>query len=132
MKPADKQNDKANSEKNDGRYAYLGLERVFHERSRLGILSSLAGHPDGLLFNDLKALVALTDGNLSRQIQVLQEEGLLTVEKSFVNNRPQTRCLMSAEGKKRFWEYINELERVVHDAARADKQSPQRARPSTA
>src|ERR1700722_9354630 len=60
--------------KNDtGRFAYDGLERVIHEKARLSVLSSLAAHPDGLLFNELKALCSLTDGNLSRQIQVLQE-----------------------------------------------------------
>ena len=50
-----------------GRFAYGGLERVIHEKARLSILASLASHADGLLFNDLKALCALTDGNLSRQ-----------------------------------------------------------------
>jgi DNA-binding transcriptional ArsR family regulator len=117
--------------KQDGRYAYLGLERLLHERSRLGILSSLASHPEGLLFGDLKALVALTDGNLSRQIQILQEEKLIDVEKKFVNNRPQTRCFMTEDGKKRFWEYIEELERVVRDAGAAEKHVDQ-VRPSTA
>jgi DNA-binding IclR family transcriptional regulator len=48
---------------------------VLHERARLGILASLAGRPGGLTFAELKTLVSLTDGNLSRQIQVLQEEG---------------------------------------------------------
>lgn len=119
--------------KHDGRYAYLGLERILHERSRLGILSSLASHPEGLLFGDLKQLVTLTDGNLSRQIQILQEEGLIEVQKSFVKNRPQTRCIMTADGRKRFWEYIGELERVVHDASKAEKQTaPRGAKPATA
>ncbi len=116
--------------KEDGRYAYQGLERIFHERSRLGILSSVISHPEGVTFADLRSLVQLTDGNLSRQIQILQEEGLITVEKSFVNNRPLTRCLMTADGKKRFWEYISELERVVHDAGKAEK--VQGHRPATA
>lgn len=106
--------------KTPGRYAYGGLERLLHEPSRLGILSSLAAHPDGLVFADLKTLVRLTDGNLSRQIQLLQDEQLITVEKSFVNNRPQTRCRLSAEGRGRFLDYIGELERVVQDAAAVD------------
>ena len=100
-----------------GRYAYAGLERLLHERSRLGILSSLASHPNGLAFNDLKTLVSLTDGNLSRQIQILQEDGLLEVEKSTANNRPLTVCRLSTVGRKRFLEYIEELERVVADAS---------------
>ncbi|MES1213362.1 MAG: transcriptional regulator, partial [Singulisphaera sp.] len=49
-----------------GRFAYQGLERVLHEKARLGIMTSLVTRPEGLLFNDLKRLCDLTDGNLSR------------------------------------------------------------------
>src|SRR5207237_6205038 len=56
-----------------GRYAYEGLDRLIHERARLAILSSLASNESGLTFNDLKDLCALTDGNLSRQLQMLKE-----------------------------------------------------------
>jgi hypothetical protein len=80
-----------------GRFAFEGLERVIHERSRLGILSSLAAHPKGLLFNDLKELCSLTDGNLSRQIQLLQETGFVEVWKGYHNNRPQTLCRLDAQ-----------------------------------
>src|SRR5438309_529229 len=66
-----------------GRYAYGGLERLLHERARLSILASLANHAGGLLFGDLKSLCSLTDGNLSRQLQVLQEAGLVEVWKGF-------------------------------------------------
>lgn len=107
----------SNDIKEPGKYAY-GLERVFHEPSRLGILASLAAHADGLVFGDLKLLIGLTDGNLSRQIQLLQDERLIEVEKSFVKNRPQTRCRMTADGRQRFLEYIGQLERVVSDASR--------------
>ena len=100
-----------------GRFAYEGLERVMHERCRLSILTSLAAHPAGLLFNDLKELCTLTDGNLSRQLQLLGEVGLVETWKGFKNNRPQTLCRLTEEGRKRFLEYIAELERVVADAA---------------
>src|SRR3954449_5838298 len=60
-----------------GRYSYDGLDRVIHEKARLGILTGLLGRPDGLLFNDLKALCALTDGNLSRHLAILQGAGLV-------------------------------------------------------
>lgn len=102
-----------------GRYAYEGLERVIHEKARLSILASLAGHVDGLLFNDLKALCALTDGNLSRQLQVLQEAGFVEVWKGFKNKRPQTLCRLTPDGRKRFVEYITTLENVVSDAMAA-------------
>ena len=104
-----------------GRFAYEGLERVIHERSRLGILSSLAAHPKGLLFNDLKELCSLTDGNLSRQIQLLQEAGFVEVWKGYNNNRPQTLCRLTPSGQERFLEYIAVLEEVVQNAARTAK-----------
>jgi hypothetical protein len=55
-----------------GRYAYEGLERVMHEKARLGLLTSLAAHPDGLSFTDLKELCALTDGNLADYVAELE------------------------------------------------------------
>ena len=58
-----------------GRFAYDGLERVLHEKARLGIMTSLVMRPEGLLFSDLKRLCALTDGNLSRHLDVLQGSG---------------------------------------------------------
>ena len=54
-----------------GRYAYDGLERIFHEKARLGIMTSLVTHSRGLIFSDLKELCQLTDGNLSRHLQIL-------------------------------------------------------------
>jgi DNA-binding MarR family transcriptional regulator len=109
-------------------FAYEGLERVIHERARLSILSSLAAHPQGLVFNDLKSLCALTDGNLSRQIQLLQESGLVEVWKGTKNNRPQTLCRLSDAGRKRFLEYISELEQVVANAMSSRKESPKPAK----
>ncbi len=102
-----------------GRFAYDGLERVIHEKARLSIMSSLATHPEGLLFNDLKGLCALTDGNLSRHLQLLQESKLVEVWKGFKNNRPQTLVRLTADGMKRFLEYVQELEHVVADALAA-------------
>ena len=106
-----------------GRFAYDGLERVIHERARLSIMSSLATHPDGLLFNDLKDLCSLTDGNLSRHLQLLQESKLVEVWKGFKNNRPQTLVRLTDGGRERFLEYIAVLENVVADAASAAKQT---------
>ncbi len=109
-----------------GRFAYDGLERIIHEKARLGILTSLVAHPNGLLFNELKDLCSLTDGNLSRHLQVLHEAGLVEVWKGLHKNRPQTLCRLTDEGNRRFLEYINVLENVVADAlaaARSDKAS---------
>ena len=100
-----------------GRFAYEGLDRTLHEKARLGVLVSLTTRPQGLTFVELKQLCALTDGNLSRQLQVLADAGLVETIKGVKNNRPQTLVRMSDQGRKRFLEYIAELERVISDAA---------------
>jgi DNA-binding HxlR family transcriptional regulator len=99
-----------------GRFAYQGLDPLIHEKARLGIVTSLATHPQGLLFNDLKALCSLTDGNLSRHLQALNEGGLVEVCKGYKNNRPQTLCRLTKNGRRRFLEYVAVLEAVVTDA----------------
>ena len=100
-------------------FAYEGLDRVIHERARLGVLTSLAAHPKGLAFADLRRLCGLTDGNLSRHLAVLQEAGLVEVTKSFARNRPQTLCKITREGRARFLDYLAVLDQVVRDAAAA-------------
>ena len=115
---------KSSGEDATGRFAYEGLERVFHEKARLGIMTSLVSHPKGLVFSDLKELCALTDGNLSRHLQVLHEACLIEVWKGFHRNRPQTVCKITDEGRRRFLEYINVLENVVADALQATKPAP--------
>ena len=101
------------------RFAYEGLDRVIHERARLSVLTSLIVHPGGLSFGDLKELCALTDGNLSRHLQVLQEARLVDISKGFEQNRPQTACRITKEGRRRYLEYLSVLEGVVRDAAAA-------------
>ena len=98
-------------------YAYEGLDRVIHEKARLGVMTSLSAHPKGLSFGDLKSLCALTDGNLSRHLQVLEEAGLVEVRKGFEGKRPLTTCRLTAEGRRRFLDYVGVLEQVVRDAA---------------
>ena len=104
------------TEEDQGRFAYGGLDRVLHEKARLGIMTSLATRPEGLLFSELKRFCALTDGNLSRHLDVLREAGLVEVWKGFENRRPQTLCRLSAEGRQRFVTYLEELEQVIRDA----------------
>lgn len=106
----------SHSKSGSGRYAYEGLDRLIHERARLAILSSLAANEGGLTFNDLKDLCNLTDGNLSRQLQVLKDANFLEIEKSTAGNRPLTICRLTRTGRKKFLEYIAELEKVVSNA----------------
>lgn len=100
-------------------FSYDGLDRVIHEKARLGVLTSLITHPKGLAFADLKLLCGLTDGNLSRHLQVLQEANLVEITKGYERNRPHTFCRMTSEGRQRFLDYLTVLEQVVRDAARA-------------
>lgn len=104
-----------------GPYAFDGLDRVLHEKARLGMLSSLMANPQGLVFAELKELCNLTDGNLSRHLQVLQEAGLVEIWKGTQGKRPQTLVRMTEQGRERFMMYINVLERIVRDAIKASK-----------
>ena len=100
-----------------GRYSYEGLDRVIHEKARLGILASLAAHSGGLLFNDLKELCSLTDGNLSRHLSVLSEAGFVEIWKGQQGSRQQTMYRLTAAGRSRFSQYLSVLESVVADAS---------------
>ena len=100
-------------------FAYEGLDRVIHERARLSVLTSLVTHPKGLTFVDLKELCALTDGNLSRHLRVLEEAKLVEIVKGQEGNRTQTLCRLTSTGRRRFLEYLETLEQVVRDAAGA-------------
>ena len=115
--------EKKKIEQETGRYAYEGLDRIMHEKARLGILTSLSTHSEGLLFNQLKDLCSLSDGNLSRHLQVLEEAGLVEVWKGFHRKRPQTLCRITPAGLERFKGYLHELEKVIRDAAEADKEA---------
>ena len=112
-----------------GRYAYEGLTRIVHEKARLGILTSLAANPRGLFFTDLKELCSLTDGNLSRHLQALEEAGLVLLLRGTSGRRPQTLVRMTTEGRERYQEYVTELERVIRDAARVGDENRDRKIP---
>jgi DNA-binding transcriptional ArsR family regulator len=105
-------------------FAYEGLDRVIHERARLGVLTSLMAQPKGVAFAELRTLCGLTDGNLSRHLQVLQEAGLVEIAKGFERNRPLTVCRITEEGRTRFLRYLEVLEQVVRDAAEASRSAP--------
>jgi len=114
--------EKSETRARPGQYAYEGLDRIMHEKARLGILTSLASRPEGLLFSDLKELCSLTDGNLSRHLQTLQEAGLVEIWKGYHKKRPQTLCRLSTKGRERFLAYLEQLEKVIQDAAAVRQQ----------
>ena len=104
------------------RFAYDGLDRVIHERARLSLLTSLITHAKGLSFSELKEYCALTDGNLNRHLQVLEDARLVTVAKRHDNNRPQTVCRLTPLGRRRYLEYLEVLEQVLLDGSRASSE----------
>jgi len=91
---------------------FLQLDRVIHEKGRLGIMAMLAATSE-LSFTELRDSLNMTDGNLTTHVRTLQEEGLVSVAKSFQNNRPLTTCSLTAGGRKAFAEYIALLEQIV-------------------
>ncbi|MEO1616263.1 MAG: transcriptional regulator [Planctomycetota bacterium] len=109
MKKAPKQN-------REGRYAYEGLDRVIHEKARLGLLTCLAGADGGLTFGELKRLCDLTDGNLNRHLKQLADAELVLLSRDETKSRPQTICELTDAGRQRFVDYLSELQRVVADA----------------
>jgi len=112
---------KSKQTNSEGRFAYEGLDRVIHERARLSVLTSLITNPKGVSFNDLKQLCALTDGNLSRHLSVLEEAKMVEIIRGHDRNRPQTICRITASGRRRYLDYLETLEQVVRDAAGAEK-----------
>lgn len=100
-------------------FAYEGLDRVIHERARLSVLTSLITHPSGLTFVELKQFCGLTDGNLARHLQVLEEDGMVRITKEEESGRAQTIARVTPNGRKRYLNYLTILEQVVRDAASA-------------
>jgi DNA-binding MarR family transcriptional regulator len=115
---------KAKTPSGEGRFAYEGLDRVIHERARLSVLTSLITNPKGLTFGDLKQLCALTDGNLSRHLRVLERGKMVEIAKGHDHNRPQTMCRITPSGRMRYLEYLSTLEQVVRDALKGSKEEP--------
>ena len=91
---------------------FLQLDRVIHEKGRLAIMSMLAAAPE-LSFTELRDALGMTDGNLTTHIRALQEEGYISVAKSYQNRRPLTTCALTPSGRKAFAEYIDLLEKIV-------------------
>lgn len=102
-----------------GRFAFEGLDRVLHEKARLGILTSLLSHRRGMSFNELRDLCTLTDGNLSRHLSTLQEAGLIAIGKTTNGKRNLTLVELTPEGKEKFLGYLSLLEGIVSGALSA-------------
>ena len=88
------------------------LNAVIHERARLGIMSALAART-AMTFSELKALLDLTDGNLSVHLRILEQAGYVAIEKKFVDRKPQTTVKLSKKGRLAFEHYVEVLEEIV-------------------
>ena len=90
----------------------LDLDRVIHERMRLGIVSALAVN-DRLSFNDLKKLLKTTDGNLSVHARKLEEAGYITCEKYFEGRVPKTEYQLTSPGRGALERYLDHMEAII-------------------
>ena len=106
---------------------YAGLKRIFHEPSRLAIMSALCREVDGLTFNELKEECELTFGNLSSHLKSLQDAKVIKVKKFFIGNKPCTRLSLTEKGRQSFIDYLEALEEVLKKAAQAVSTSKEKA-----
>ena len=90
----------------------LELDRLIHERLRLGIVSALAVN-ERLTFNDLKGLLQTTDGNLSVHARKLEDAEYLTCEKSFDGRVPRTEYRLTAAGRRALEKYLVHMEAII-------------------
>jgi len=88
------------------------LDRLIHERLRLGIISALAAN-ESLTFSDLKRLMNTTDGNLSVHARKLEDANYITCEKSFEGRMPKTEFRLTGAGRKEFEKYIAHMEALI-------------------
>ena len=93
----------------------LALDRLIHERIRLGILSALAA-TDALSFNDLKKLLDTTDGNLSVHARKLEEANYIACTKSFEGRVPKTEYSITPTGRRAFERYLDHMEALIRAA----------------
>jgi len=95
-----------------GAASHLDLDRIIHERVRLAIVSALAVNST-LAFNDLKALLRITDGNLSVHARRLEEAGYVECTKSFQGRIPRTRFKLTAAGRRALERYLDHMEALI-------------------
>ena len=94
------------------------FDRLIHERMRLGIVSALAANTS-LTFNELKALLDSTDGNLSVHARKLEEAGYIACSKSFEGRMPRTEYSLTTEGRQALEKYLNHMEALIRATKRS-------------
>ncbi len=96
------------------------LDRVIHERARLGIMTKLAVEGESE-FTALKKSLSLSDGNLNAHLKVLEKNGYISVTKEFVKNRPRTVYHITEKGRRAFEEYVESLEVFLNSISLGEK-----------
>ena len=92
------------------------LNKIFDSRVRLGIMSTLMVNEE-INFNDLKQLIAVTDGNLASHIKSLEESGYIKVNKGFIGRKTNTVYTVTKAGKKAFQNHLDALEKMIKSIA---------------
>jgi DNA-binding MarR family transcriptional regulator len=98
------------------------LDRLIHERMRLGIVSALAAN-DSLAFGDLKEILKTSDGNLSVHARKLEEAGYIKVTKGFEDRRPKTEYRLTPKGRRALEGYLAQMEQILGAAREALERS---------
>jgi DNA-binding MarR family transcriptional regulator len=88
------------------------LNKAFENKVRLGIMSALIVN-DYIDFNNLKELLDVTDGNLASHLKLLDKKGYVTINKEFLNRKPNTKYSVTPEGKDAFIKHIRAIEKLV-------------------
>ena len=96
------------------------LDEVIHQKNRLGILAVLS-EADFADFNYLKEVLDLTDGNLSRHLQVLEDAGLVSIEKAFEGKRPRTRARATKRGRKALSDHLRTMQSLIDRVNKKEK-----------
>ena len=98
------------------------INKAFDHRIRLGIMSVLMVN-DFADFKTLKELLGATDGNIASHTKALEKKAYISVEKSFIDRKPNTRYLATAKGKKAFQEHLDALEKLLNNGINVDNQT---------
>jgi len=93
-----------------------GIDEVIHGRLRLGVMAYLAGR-DGADFNEVKARLNATDGNLSVHLRKLEDAGYVAIDKSFSGRKPLTRVRLTEPGRDAFVAYLDAIGKLVGESA---------------
>ncbi|MBF2052433.1 MAG: transcriptional regulator [Candidatus Sericytochromatia bacterium] len=101
----------------------LELDRLIHERLRLGIVSALAVN-NSLSFSDLKLILNTSDGNLSVHARKLEDAGYIACEKSFEGRMPRTEYSLTASGRKALQRYLTHMEALIETTRQGQPETP--------